>query len=811
MEQNNEKDGLQVKLENITLDLGTYKVLLHLQNRKEPLTIHFDKPARRFYFSLIALVVNEMKNLGKPEYIHIRKHEKNLTLLDTSLAGEKASKTPEGMWDKIRKAWRYTLPDLETGTHYKILERNLIQPYEKGGKYRYDCSDDECNIWTNLFDHDENNPWRFKFAIDSASLSLNDISLKLGELQDSSAWQEFVKRLSKQPKAVSKEKRAVSRWWKKAAISLIAFMIVGIATWAIWNSYIRPVPPTTDLGLSDKLSLAVLPFKNISDDPKQEYFADGITDDLITDLSKIAGLFVIASNSSFTYKGKPLDVRQVGRELGVRYVLEGSVRKSREKVRINAQLVDATTGHHLWAERFDGELKDIFALQDRFTRRIVAALAVQLNAGEEEIVARKYTKNVAAYEAYLQGAEHLRRMTNEDLAKAVPFFEKAVELDPDFGQAYTRLAAVYQASLVTGWYRELGWSNARSLRDKYLKLAMENPTAETHGMLSHIYTYKRQNKEAVAEGERAIALDPNNSQINFFMGIALLYAGRSSEAVDFFKRTMQLDPHYPVNRLHFLGLAQFSVGQFEDALTTLESAHARKPKFGEWPLWATYGHLGREQEAAELMTQYLKRRGGHKRRPTAEKLLQYYPFKDPTDEARFADGLIKVGLPRPWNPLYRGHYKEAIAKAEQAIAANPNDAEIQFAMGETLLFTGRFTEAAEHIKRAMKIDSKHPPFYYWYLSLAQFCQGQFDEAAVSLEKCYKGYPGESKWLLAATYAQLGRQQEAVEVLRKYMKRRGLEHFTVEKVLKYDGFHAFKDPKDTGPLAEGLQKSGLVMR
>jgi len=408
----------------------------------------------------------------------------------------------------------------------------------------------------------------------------------------------------------------------------------------------------------------------------------------------------------------------------------------------------------------------------------------------------------------LQGYSLLRRMTKEDLAKAVPFFEKAVEIDPNFGQAYTQFSGVYHASLVTGWYRDLGWSNARSLRDKYLKLAMKNPTAETHGMLSNIYTYKRQYKEAVAEAEQAIALDPNNSQINFFMGVALMYGGRSAEAVDFLKRVMRLDPHYPVNRLHFLGLAQFSLGQFEEALTTLEGAHARKPKFGEWPLWATYAHLGREQVAADLTTKYMKRRGIHNRRSAAEKFLKYYPFQDSTDEERFLDGLVKVGLPRPWNPVYRRQYEEAIAKAEQAMAENSGDAEAQFAMGETMLFTGRFTEAVEHIKRAMTLDPKHPPFYYWYLSLAQFCQGQFEQAAVSLDKCYKGYPAESKWLLAATYAQTGQQQEAEEVLKKYMKSRGLEHFTVEKVLKYDGFHAFKDSKDTKRFAEGLRKAGL---
>ena len=319
MAQNNQKDGLQAKLENITLDLGTYKILFHFKDRKEPLAIHFDKPARRFYFALIALVVTEMKNRDKPEFIHIRKHEKTLRLLDNSLAGENASKTAKGMWDKIRKAWRYTLPDLETGSHFKIVERNLIPPYEKGGKYRYDCSDDECHIWANLFNYDENNPWRFQFAVDSASLSLNDISVILGDLQDNSAWQEFVKRPSMQAKAVSREKRAVPRWWKKAAFSLIAVLIVGAATWAIWNSYIRPVSPTAVLGLSDELSIAVLPFVNMSGDPKQEYFSDGITEEIISALSRVPKLLVIARNSTFTYKGKPVKVQRVSQELGVRY------------------------------------------------------------------------------------------------------------------------------------------------------------------------------------------------------------------------------------------------------------------------------------------------------------------------------------------------------------------------------------------------------------------------------------------------------------------------------------------------------------
>jgi len=545
----------------------------------------------------------------------------------------------------------------------------------------------------------------------------------------------------------------------------------------------------------------------MSDDPKQEYFSDGLTDDLITDLSKISGVFVIASNSVFTYKGKPVKVQQVGRELGVRYILEGSVRKSGEQIRINAQLIDATTGHHLWAERFDGKLKDIFALQDRFTQKIVAALAVELTANDASLLARRYTDNVAANEAYWQGWEHQRRNTRDDLVKAVEYLKKAIELDPDFTQAHARLASAYQHIVRRRWEVGLGWKEARSLARKHLKIAMENPTPLALGTSAVSRVFRRQYEEAIDEAERAIALDPNDADNLYRMGFVLTYASRSAEAIDFFKTAMRLNPHYPSWYMLYLGLAQYCLERYNEAVTSEERALKLDPNTSTWFLAAAYAQLGREEEAAEVLVKYIEKRGYHL--PHVESTFRYQPFKNQRDLDRFAEGLVKAGLPRPINPVYRRKYSEAIAQAELALTTSPNDAEAHRMMAESLIFAGRSSEGLDFIKKAVILE----PDYYWYLDtlgLGQFCLEQYKEALTSFEKLFYEHKAHfPRWLLAVTYAQLGRQQKAEDVLTKYMKSSGYKGHTVSRVLKYY-LHAFRDPKDTERFAEGLHKAGLPM-
>jgi TolB-like protein len=608
MNGSNDKDAPRSKLQKIELDLETYKALLQFQDQEEPLLLHFDTPSRRFYFSLIALVVTEMKNLGKPGFIHIRKHEKILRLLDNSLAGQHASKTVDGMWGKISQAWHHRLPDLEKAAHFKVLERELIPPHEKGGKYRYECSDEECDTWASLFAYDETNKWRFKFANDLASTSLNDISLILGELRDNSAWQEFVKRLSMQPKAVSREERAVPRWWNKAAFSLTAILIVGAVIWAIWSSYVRPVQPTLGLELPDKPSIAVLPFANLSGDPEQEYFSDGLTEEIISALSGVPKLFVIARNSTFTYKGKPVKVQQVSEELGVRYVLEGSVRKAGDKIRISAQLIDALNGHHLWAERYDRNLSDIFVVQDEITKNIITAMQVKLTQGEQARAAARGTDNLEVYLKCLQANELALKHNIESNALAKQLAEEAIALDPEYAWAYYLLGASYELDVWLGTTESPKQSLAKATELLQQAIVLDENLAEAHGLLGFIYAIERRHDEALTQGKKAVALNPNSARAHLLLGKIHTFARRDEESIPEYKKAIRLNPIPPGYYFWSLGLSYGLAGQYDEAIPWCEKAVHMEPDdlLARLMMTAVYSWSGRDEEARAEAAEVLR-------------------------------------------------------------------------------------------------------------------------------------------------------------------------------------------------------------
>jgi TolB-like protein len=345
-----------------------------------------------------------------------------------------------------------------------------------------------------------------------------------------------VYRVLTEPEATGKvigEPKRAAQSWKRMALAAVVFVLIGVAGAVTW---LRPWEPTIEpasvermaFPLPDRPSIAVLPFTNMSDDPGQVYFADGMTDDLITDLSKVSGLFVIARNSVFAYKDKPVKIRQVAEELGVRYVLEGSVRRAGDDVRINAQLiVDATTGGHIWAERYDGSLDNIFAVQDKFVRRIVKALALNLSPEEQEEIDRGQTSNIEAREAFQRGWEHYLRFSPEQNARAATELKTAIELDPDYGRAYAALGLVYLRGCAWRWNEPLNMSTSGAFDTAagYLDEAKTHPSSLANVAASQIYLYDERHDEALVEAARAIALDPNDPEAHIGMAWTMITAG----------------------------------------------------------------------------------------------------------------------------------------------------------------------------------------------------------------------------------------------------------------------------------------------
>src|SRR6266481_2374856 len=392
----------------------------------------------------------------------------------------------------------------------------------------------------------------------------------------------------------------------------------------------------------DKPSIAVLPFANMSGDAEQEYFSDGITEDLITDLSKVSSLFVIARNSSFAYKGRSVKVQEIGRDLGVRFVLEGSIRKAGNRVRITAQLLDAGSGGHLWAERFDRDLTDIFATQDEVVEKIVSALAVTLTQGEAQRLRRRGTANIEAYETWLRARELLSRSTREAVAQAKAMYHRAIEIDPNFAAAHAGLSLATISEYVSDWAADP--AAALDEAERWARRAVELNDHEpvSHMALGNVLLWRRNLEGALAECRRMIELDPNFAQGHSATGLALMYAGRAAEALEAFAIAKRLDPHHPSIVLHFLAQANFSLGKYETAAQQLVDRIARTPgtDASRMLLASCYGHLRRVQDARSAWSELLKVNPDFSLMQRARVL----PYKDAGDFQRIAEGLAKAGL-----------------------------------------------------------------------------------------------------------------------------------------------------------------------
>jgi len=398
------------------------------------------------------------------------------------------------------------------------------------------------------------------------------------------------------------------------------------------------------LALPEIPSIAILPFDNMSGDPEQEYFSDGITDDIATDLSKVSGLFVIARNATFAYKGGAADWKQVARELGVRYVLEGSVRRAGGKVRINAQLIDANSASHLWAERFDGDWKDIFALQDQITESIVTTLAVTLTRAEQDRAMHKEVRNLQAYDYVLRGTAYHTRMTKRDNVKAMELFARAIELDPDDAPAHASLAWALTHEANHEWSADPKASLELALEHARRAVFLDAGLAKAHMVLGDIYCWMKRHKQAVAEGHRAIALDPSYADGHMALAYFLITSGQAEEAIGEAQTALRFNPVYAIGLYYeMLGKALYLTKQYEAAMAVLEQGVSRDPnEYGlhQW-LAATYAQVGQMDDARTHAKEYLRLYPG----VSLQHLAKILPYKSKLDLDHLLDGLRKAGLP----------------------------------------------------------------------------------------------------------------------------------------------------------------------
>ena len=559
----------------------------------------------------------------------------------------------------------------------------------------------------------------------------------------------------------------------------------------------KPLPVwKEEAAFTQKPSIAVLPFDNMSGDPEQEYFSDGMTEEIITRLARNPMLSVIARNSTFTYKGQPVKIQQIGAELGVKYVVEGSVRKAGNMVRITAQLIDTTTGGHLWGQTYDRELTDIFSLQDDIAEQIVVSLISAGGSGGEIVSAEQArvrhipTENLTAYDAFLRGWEHFSRLIGEEDSKARVMFEKAIEMDPDFALAYVTLAAVHLREYVEGRDKD---PQKLELIFEYAKKAvsLNDSSSLSYVILSYYYRETDQLEQAIAHAEKGISLNPNDPHSYLSLGNSFTSSGRPAEAVEVIQKAMQLDPHHGAYYGTDLARAYRWLGNFDKAIDCLKEAQIRNPNYSRiyLDLSQIYRDLGRYEESIKTLKQALSldpdlgeairglslnyRMGWLttviRDRFVLDRALEI-ALKMVTLDDSSAEGHFELSVTR----LYKKQADKALVEAEKVIDIDPEYAEGYLLLADIFNFMGKPKEAIKMMQKAMSFSSTYPASYLRTHGFAYYLAGREDEAEETLKRVFSLSPNHESatlahLILAIIYSESGRendaQNEANEVLK----------------------------------------------
>jgi TolB-like protein len=651
----------------IEIDLNQFKLHIRIQDRMG-FSLQFNSPSRRFYLSIIALVVNEMKKLGRLASIPLEDHYETVALLNETIGRQAGSSSREQLLPRVYRKWMGALPDLEHAPLFRVVGRS--KEYEDAVGKTYPFTDEEKDTWANLFEYKGSHEnVRLRFSVDRLGASLDDVVIIWGEdpeLVDEAAWEAFTSSLTyeaeKKPERTDrispgpgtpvsplvKWTKELPRRWGWPTLAITIGLVAAIAALVVWRSaFYSPQAAVASLEnmafpLPDKPSIAVLPFDNLSGDPEQEYFSDGVTEEIITAISKTPKLFVIARHSAFSYKGKPVKVTKVAEELGVRYVLEGSVRKAGDRVRITAQLIDALSGHHLWAERYDRDLEDIFAIQDEITMKIIEALQVELKEGERARLIAKGTKNLDAYLKLLQGRAPFFTVTKEGNAQARPLFEEAIVLDPEYAQAYIMLGLTHWMDIFLQSTKSPRDSLRRAFEFTRKAIALDESNPLAHTQLGWLYAMTKQYDKGIAECERAITIAPNLADGHIWMSMVLTIAGKHEEALQYAEQGLRLDPFPAVHHLRQTGAAYSWVGRHEEAITALKKALNRAPNdvLTHLQLAFAYSLAGRMDEAKAEAEEVLKINPKF----SLERWAKNLPHKHEADKDMIIGALRNAGL-----------------------------------------------------------------------------------------------------------------------------------------------------------------------
>jgi TolB-like protein/Flp pilus assembly protein TadD len=583
-------------------------------------------------------------------------------LLNETIGNRAGSSERKNLLRRIYRKWKEALPDLEHAPLFTIPGRRKEYGGPAGKTYSF--TDEEKDAWANLFEYKGSHEnVRLHFSIDRLGATLDQMVVTYGEepnITNEYSWDRFIESLKRElsdpdmkdrgPVAPTPRKRSWWRlwpWWSLGGVVGLLLMGVIVAIW--YFSFHKPKSASdgflfadSPLPLPDKPSIAVLPFVNMSGDPQQEYFSDGITEQIITSISKIPRLFVISRTSSFKYKGKAVDVKQVGRELGVKYVLEGSVQRSEDRLRITAQLTNTITGEHLWAERYDRRFKDYFALQDEITMKLMLSLAVKLTEGDRLRLRRPSTNNLKALEKFFEAVPYIRAFNRESNAMARHLIEEAIAIDPEFAGAYDTLACTHFMDVILGSSKSprISLAQATKLLHKAIALYEDYPLAYSH--LSYVYTMQRQYEKAIAEGEKAVALNPNSDNALVWLGMAMDRAGRSEEAIALYKKAMRLSPFPPSYYYLNLGHAYRSMERYKEAITEYNKALHLTPKnvIAFTGLAICYSLSGQEEEAHAAAAEILRINPKFSLKGWSMRLT----YKDQALKERWRDALHKAGL-----------------------------------------------------------------------------------------------------------------------------------------------------------------------